>query len=89
MKKIFVLAVLFSAMSSFAQVKFKPGIRAGANFAKFSSVEEVFFGDDDYDTDVNRNFIIDFYAGVTFGIQFTKRYTLQPEINYSRQGGNI
>lgn len=72
MKRLFTLLVLFAGIVAYAQPKFAPGLRAGVNFAKIS------------DTDIG--YKTDFYVGGFAGIQFNKVYTLQPEINYSRQG---
>lgn len=73
MKRLLTLLVLFAAAAvAHAQPKFAPGLRAGVNFAKIS------------DTDLE--YKTDFYVGGFAGIQFNKVYTLQPEINYSRQG---
>ncbi len=72
---IFALFVLIGiAQSSQAQVTLKPGIRAGVNFSKLTN----------YDTD----FKTGFYVGGELAIKFNKLYTLQPELVYSRQGGN-
>ena len=65
---------LLCAFQSRAQVTFQPGIRAGANFSDL--------------TETNASYKTDFYAGGLLAINFTKRYTLQPEIIYSRQGAN-
>lgn len=55
-----------------AQVTFRPGVRAGLNLSTF--------------TDTNLDTRADFYAGSFVAIKLAKFYTLQPEINYSRQG---
>lgn len=86
MKRILLITLLFAAFTSQAQVKFKPGFRAGANFAKFTDMSDVFFGDEEDDPEIKRQFRTDFYAGISAGIKFSKRYTLQPEVTYSRQG---
>jgi hypothetical protein len=72
MKKLFVFAAVFVAFASQAQVKFAPGIRAGANFAQL--------------TETDLGIKTDFYVAGFAGIKFTKHYTLQPELTYSRQG---
>ncbi len=73
MKKILVVLLLgFYTITFNAQVTAKPGLRAGANFSKFSHT--------DFD------FKTDFYAGGFMAIKLSSFYTLQPEINYSRQG---
>ena len=87
MKKTFYLfAILFGCITlSNAQVTFKPGFRAGLNISHFSK------GDDSYYNDgftSNRDFgsRTDFYVGFFGDLKLTKYYSLQPEINYSRQG---
>lgn len=87
MKKAFyLLAILFGCVTfSNAQVSFKPGFRAGLNFSHFSK------GDDSYYNDgftSRRDFgsRTDFYLGFFGDLKLTKYYSLQPEINYSRQG---
>lgn len=74
MKKYILLAIFtcFFAVQASAQMKVKPGIRAGANFSRFS------------DTDFEMR--PDFYAGGFVAMKLTRFYTLQPEITYSRQG---
>jgi len=101
-KGIFVAALSFFAFSqTAAQVTFKPGIRAGANFSHFTK--------DDYQnnyyttfyTDEFGNLIpvnnanradfstkTDFYVGFYGALRLTKHYTLQPEITYSNQGSS-
>lgn len=76
MKKLIValFMVIGIAPSSQAQVSLKPGIRAGVNFSKLTN----------YDTD----FKTGFYIGGELAIKFNTLYTLQPELIYSRQGGN-
>lgn len=73
MKKITLLLLCLTGFfTANAQVTFKPGIRAGVNFATLTQTE--------FDTRT------DFYVGGFGAIKFTRFYTLQPEINYSRQG---
>lgn len=75
MKKLIIAFFLVLGISqSQAQRTLKPGVRAGVNFSKLTN----------YDTD----FLTGFYVGAQLGIQFNKLYTLQPELTYSRQGGN-
>lgn len=76
MKKLIIalLMVIGIASSSQAQLTLKPGIRAGVNFSKLTN----------YDTD----FKTGFYVGGELALKFNKLYTLQPELVYSRQGGN-
>jgi hypothetical protein len=76
MKKhsILFLFLLLGALNSNAQVTFQPGFRAGFNFSDL--------------TESNGSFNTDFYAGGLLAINLAKRYTLQPEIIYSRQGAD-
>ena len=72
MKKITsIIAIVFFGITQ-AQVTFKPGLQAGVNFSKLQGL------------DVDSK--IDFYVGVHGEIAFSKKYALQPEITYSRQG---
>lgn len=72
MRKFILLFVIFSSFIGSGQVELKPGIKAGLNLANF--------------THTNYDAKTDFYAGIKLGVKFTERYTLQPEIVYSRQG---
>lgn len=86
MKKYFVVALLTFYGITQAQVTFLPGLRGGVNFSHFTK------GNDEYVNDVNntnrRSFSskTDFYIGFYGALHLSKYYTLQPEINYSRQG---
>ncbi len=70
----FFFAVFYTVLNIQAQVTAKPGLRAGFSFSTISEMHA------DYKTD--------FYAGGFTDIKITKIYSLQPEINYSRQGSN-
>lgn len=72
MKKTLLLFCLFGAYQAHSQVTFNPGVRAGVNFSTLSHVDGTTK--------------TDFYVGVLGAIKFTPFYTLQPELNYSRQG---
>ncbi|NMH27704.1 porin family protein [Flavobacterium silvaticum] len=91
MKKLILIALFsLAAFPSVAQVKFHPGIRIGANFSKFTGSGTY----DDYYYDSNAtyrdySFKTDFYVGFEGRIRFTKRYALQPELTYSRQGSEF
>lgn len=92
MKKILIAAVisLFALSQAEAQVSFRPGIRGGANFAHFTKGDNESYYDyytDSYITN-RREFSskTDFYLGLYGALKLTKIYTLQPEIDYSRQG---
>lgn len=75
MKKI-TLTILFiiTTLSATAQDKFTKGIRAGVNLSSIYNV--------------GGETKVDFYIGAVGAIKFTRFYTLQPELNYSRQGMN-
>ncbi|MDV6169280.1 porin family protein [Flavobacterium sp. DG1-102-2] len=72
MKKIIGVLISLFALNAAAQVTVKPGVRAGLNLSTITNSE--------LDTKA------DFYVGGFVAIKFAKFYTLQPEINYSRQG---
>lgn len=72
MKKITLLVVSLIALGASAQVTVKPGVRAGLNLSTFTN------------TDFDRK--ADFYVGGFVAIKLAKFYTLQPELNYTRQG---
>ena len=76
MKKV-IMATLccIGFATSQAQVTVKPGVRAGLNISSL--------------TNYNADSKADFYVGGQVGIQFTKFYTLQPELTYSRQGATV
>ncbi|MCG2460169.1 PorT family protein [Flavobacteriaceae bacterium F89] len=67
-----VFCLLFTSI--YAQVKVRPGIKMGINNSEIT------------------NSYLDPKTGIYVGgfasIQFNKRYTLQPELLYSQQGGN-
>lgn len=74
MRKFVVIAfVLFIGHLSQAQVKVSPGLRGGLNLARLTNID-------------NNNTKSDFYIGGLVDIKFNKYFSLQPEINYSRQG---
>ncbi|MDR6966078.1 hypothetical protein J2X31_000071 [Flavobacterium arsenatis] len=82
MKKLIVLAFFyaFGVSEGNAQVTFKPGVKAGVNFARFTQSDnpnERFYGK------------TDFYAGIFGALKLSRVYTMQPEIQYSRQGSGI
>jgi len=72
MKKLLLLAILLCSILINAQTPVKPGLRAGLNLANF--------------TNTNADYKTDFYVGGFVGLEFTRFYTLQPELYYSRQG---
>lgn len=74
-KKLAIALFLFFAITNIqAQVTFKPGLRAGLSLSTVS--------------EMHANYRPDFYIGGFGEINLTKRYALQPEINYIRQGSN-
>jgi hypothetical protein len=74
MKKIITIGfLLIGFFTSSAQVTFRPGLRGGLSLSNLG---------------VHGDFKPDFYVGALGEIKLTKRYSLQPEINYSRQGAN-
>lgn len=97
MKKIILAAfLLFGFAQLQAQVTFRPGVRAGANFSHFTDGD---FENPDYTTTPEGQLIripeteykskTDFYVGIYGALKLTRFYTLQPEITYSRQGSKI
>ena len=91
MRKFSFLILFLLTNSVFSQVTFKPGIRGGVNFAKFTESDSGIY---DWlessmwenEEKVRTQYITDFYIGAYGTIRFSKLYALQPEINYSRQG---
>ncbi|MBD3582177.1 porin family protein [Flavobacterium selenitireducens] len=75
MKKLFLLLALASVSLANAQSKIRPMVRAGINTSRLTNAES------------GRH--LDFYAGAGITFKFSKRYNLQPEVNYSRQGGTL
>lgn len=75
MKRIVIAFLFFFGLTQVnAQVTFKPGLRAGLNLSKI--------------TQSDASTRADFYIAGFGELKLTKFYTLQPEISYSRQGGN-
>lgn len=78
MKKSLLAAFLFFGLAQInAQVTFKPGIKAGLNFSRFTQTDnpnEKFSGK------------TDFYAAAFGELKLSKFYILQPELMYTRQG---
>ncbi|MDR2223867.1 MAG: PorT family protein [Flavobacteriaceae bacterium] len=74
MKRTLLLAMLLVGIGQgFAQKKVQPGVRGGLNVSGITN------GDGSVKPD--------FYLGFQLPIKFSKLYTLQPELEYSRQGG--
>ncbi len=70
---ILTLALIVVSATAFSQVTIKPVVRAGVNFANITN------------TDLDDK--TDFYIGAFAEIKFVRFYALQPELNYTRQGG--
>jgi len=91
MKKILIAAIfaLIGFTQTQAQVTFKPGLRAGANFSHFTKGSDYdnYYNSNDDRTEFESK--TDFYVGFYGALRLTKYYTLQPEINYSRQGSKF
>lgn len=74
-KKLAIAVFFFFAFAKTeAQVTFKPGLRGGLSLSTIS--------------EMHANYRPDFYIGGFGEINLSKRYALQPEINYIRQGSN-
>ena len=72
--RLIIILCLLGITQSFAQSKLTPGIRAGWTMSTVANMGG------DYRTN--------FYIGLQLPVNFTNFYTLQPEVNYSRQGVN-
>ena len=70
----FLIAAFFTVFCIQAQISVKPGLRAGFSFSTIS--------------EMHANYRPEFYFGGFGEINLTKRYALQPEITYVRQGSN-
>jgi hypothetical protein len=89
-----ILILLFAflgIMETQAQVTFRPGLRAGANFSHFTKGSNYYY--DPYDPNpvgpnIEYDTKTDFYIGFYGALKLSKFYTLQPEIDYSAQGSN-
>lgn len=73
-KTLILVVAMIVATQLYAQKKVSPGIRAGVNLATLSNI--------------NADFKTDFYAGGILSLNLGQRYTLQPELIYTRQGAN-
>lgn len=73
-KTLLMVVAIAATTPIFAQKKVSPGIRAGVNVATLSNI--------------NADFKTDFYAGGIVSLHLGQRYTLQPELTYTRQGAN-
>lgn len=78
MKKIIFLSMLtFAAFVSNAQIKF--GIKAGANFSKFSGKDAKISG-------ISPQFKVGFAGGGLVNIALNEMISVQPEVLYSMEG---
>jgi len=73
-KSLLVLLAFFAMAAMQAQATFKPGLRGGLSLSTIS--------------EMHADYRPDFYVGGFGEINLTKRYALQPELNYIRQGSN-
>ncbi|MBB4800783.1 hypothetical protein HNP37_000822 [Flavobacterium nitrogenifigens] len=75
MRKFAVIAfvLFFGIQYSQAQVRVSPGLRGGLNISTLTNIDD-------------NSSKTDFYIGGLVDIRFNKFFSLQPEINYSRQG---
>lgn len=74
-KSLFIITFILLSFTALAQVTVRPGVRSGINISKITN------GHGDANTD--------FYVGGYAAIKFTRFYVLQPELTYSRQGGEL
>ena len=86
---LILLFTFFGILQTQAQVSFRPGLRAGANFSHFTKGGNYYY--DPYNPNqsgpnVNYDTKTDFYIGFYGALKLSKFYTLQPEIDYSSQG---
>ena len=74
MRKFVLIAfVLLIGIQADAQVKVSPGLRGGLNVSTLTNIDD-------------NSSKTDFYVGGLVNIKFNKFFSVQPEINYSRQG---
>ncbi len=82
MKKLIVLSIALAITSlSFAQVKVRPGIVAGANYSTFEGRDVKELGD------VKYNF--GYHAGLMANIKLSEIVYVQPELLYSVTGSKV
>jgi len=94
MKKVLIIAfvTLMCVFQADAQVSFKPGIRGGLNISHFTKGTFSNYGYYDYNGNYISNAPDKYNSQTAFNVGFygalhlTKYYTLQPEIDYSKQG---
>lgn len=93
-KTLYLLAIFFGGITiSNAQVTFKPGIRGGFNVSHFSRGNDSYYYDGYSGNQGNKNFESEsktsLYVGFFGDLKLSKFYSLQPELNYSRQGSTV
>lgn len=89
-KQIFIAFFAILGLSQVeAQVTFKPGIRAGLNFSHFTKGDNSYYYNDSNSQRREFSSKTDFYVGFYGALKLTNHYTLQPEIDYSRQGSKF
>ncbi|WP_281321872.1 outer membrane beta-barrel protein [Flavobacterium aestivum] len=87
---LILLLSFFGILQAQAQVSFRPGLRAGANFSHFTKGGDYYYynpnGSIQSGPNVHYDTKTDFYIGFYGALKLSKYYTLQPEIDYSSQG---
>lgn len=73
MRKCLIVSLLLISAMSISQVTLQPGLKGGVNVSKINGIKS------DGKTD--------FYLGGILSLNLSKFYTLQPELVYTRQGG--
>jgi hypothetical protein len=91
---LIILFTFFGISQTNAQVTFRPGLRAGANFSHFTKGSDYYYDINDPSSNypsnrVNYDTKTDFYIGFYGALKLSKFYTLQPEIDYSSQGSKF
>ncbi|WP_264564765.1 outer membrane beta-barrel protein [Flavobacterium sp. N3904] len=90
---VIILFTFFASLQTQAQVTFRPGLRAGANFSHFTKGNNYYYDPYNPNSNSSSNNIdystkTSFYIGFYGALKLSKYYTLQPEIDYSSQGSN-
>ncbi|WP_329806440.1 porin family protein [Flavobacterium facile] len=93
-KALYLFAIILGGITiGNAQVTFKPGIRGGLNMSHFSKGNDANYYSSYYGNNGNRGFESEsktsLYVGFFGDLKLTKYYSLQPELNYSRQGSSV
>jgi len=84
MKKFIVLSIAFAMFSlsfSFAQIKVRPGIVAGANYSTIGGKDVKELGDVKY--------TFGYHGGLMANIKLSEMVYVQPELLYSAVGGKV